>query len=385
MRRRARLVAVAVALVLAASCRAAETDSTVLRRSWEAYRATFVTAEGRVVRPEHQGDTVSEGQAYTLLRSAWMDDQATFDRVWRWTREHLSRTSRDGSSLLAWHWVPDAGGRVDDWNVATDADADVALALLMADARWRAPTRADLPPYRDAALALLRDLIEHAVGADEAGRSLLLPGAWADQRASGRGLLLNPSYFAPASYRLFHEATADGRWLALAEGSYDVLDALCAGAERSGVVPDWVRWWSIDRWSPGDDTGARSSWDAVRVPWRVATDWIWFEEARARDYLGRCLEPFVRQHLSNGMAVAHALDGKVLEADDHPLANALFSFVLADRRERDRLIGRVQARIVRTDRGFFFGEPDRYYVNSLAYLPFLSRAGRYQPPGPAVR
>ena len=30
--------------------------------------------------------------------------------------------------------------------------------------------------------------------------------------------------------------------------------------------------------------------------------------------------------------------------------------------------------------GAFFGEPDRYYVNSLAYLPFLARAGRYTPP-----
>jgi hypothetical protein len=28
----------------------------------------------------------------------------------------------------------------------------------------------------------------------------------------------------------------------------------------------------------------------------------------------------------------------------------------------------------------YFAEADRYYVNSLAYLPFLARAGRHTPP-----
>ena len=28
----------------------------------------------------------------------------------------------------------------------------------------------------------------------------------------------------------------------------------------------------------------------------------------------------------------------------------------------------------------FFDDPDRYYVNSLAYLPFLARSGGYRPP-----
>ena len=125
-------VAFVAALVAVTGCRAVSPDGELLRRSWEGYRARFVTADGRVVRPEHGGDTVSEGQAYTLLRAAWMDDQATFDRVWLWTRTYLTRTGREGATLLAWHWSPEDGGHVVDWNVATDADADVALALLIA-------------------------------------------------------------------------------------------------------------------------------------------------------------------------------------------------------------------------------------------------------------
>ena len=114
-----------------------------------------------------------------------MDDQATFDRVWLWTRTHLTRTGREGASLLAWHWSPESGGHVVDWNVATDADADVALALLIAEDRWHAPSAAGLPGYGGSARAMLSDLADHAVAADESLVPFLLPGVWADQRAGG--------------------------------------------------------------------------------------------------------------------------------------------------------------------------------------------------------
>ncbi len=375
-------VALVAALVAVTGCRAVSPDRELLRRSWEGYRARFVTADGRVVRPEHGGDSVSEGQAYTLLRAAWMDDQATFDRVWLWTRAHLTRTGREGASLLAWHWSPESGGHVVDWNVATDADADVALALLIAEDRWHAPSAAGLPGYGGSARAMLSDLADHAVAADESLVPFLLPGVWADQRAEGRGLVLNPSYLAPASYRLFYRATGDERWSRLASSAYDVLEAVCAAAGSSGAVPDWVRWWSADRWSPEGADGGRSSWDAVRVPWRVATDLVWFGEARAGTFLSRCLEPYVRRHLNagQGLAVERSLTGGVLGADDHPLANAMFAFALSEPRERDRLLARVQGQLVTGSDGLFFGDADRYYVNSLAYLPYLARAGRYLPP-----
>jgi endo-1,4-beta-D-glucanase Y len=360
------------------ACGPASPDRDLLRRSWDGYRHAFVTPDGRVVRPEHGGDTVSEGQAYTLLRAVWMDDRATFDRVWRWTRTHLARTGREGASLLAWHWTPAAGGRVDDWNVATDADTDVALALLMAAERWP-PRDADLPPYRASALAIIADLAAHALVEDTRGMPVLLPGAWADQRSQDRAVVINPSYLSPATYRVFHRVTADGRWLALASSAYDVLGAVCT---KDAVIPDWVRWRSADDWAVEGTGRVRSGWDAVRVPWRVATDWLWFGEPRARAFLDGCLVPFVqrRTRAGHGLAVEYSLTGEVLGADDHPLANALYAFALSDPDERNALLARVEARMVRGSGGLFFGQLDRYYVNSLAYLPFLARAGRYSPP-----
>src|SRR5919204_1585715 len=89
----------------------------------------YVRPDGRVVRTDQGGDTVSEGQAYGMLLAVALDDRARFDRAWRWTRENLERD--DG--LLAYHW---ANGRIDSDAPATDADLDAARALVLAGKRF---------------------------------------------------------------------------------------------------------------------------------------------------------------------------------------------------------------------------------------------------------
>jgi endoglucanase len=365
------VVAAALAL-LASGCGPA--DDALLARSWAGYKSRFILPDGRVLRPEHGNDTVSEGQAYAMLRAAWMNDQATFDRVWQWTREHMNRGGMPAPALLAWRWTTDAG--VEDSNVASDADADVALALLVGARRW--PRSADA--NRSAARAMLTDLVEHLVVVDEQGRTLFLPGEWADERSAGRGFVLNPSYLAPASFRAFHQATGDGRWLALADGAYDVLEAICDGPAGT-IAPDWIRWWSAERWTAESRGADSTGWDAVRVPWRIGTDWLWFQHPRARAYLDRCVQPVVKRRLEagHGMTMSLGESGTAGESE-HPLANAMFSFALESAADRDLLLSRLRPAIVVDGSRAYFAEADRYYVNSLAYLPFLARAGRHTTP-----
>src|SRR5436190_19354649 len=85
----------------------------------------YVDPDGRVVRHDQGGDTVSEGQSYALLLAAISDDRAHFDRVWTWTTAHLERD--DG--LLSWRY---ADGAVVDQMSATDADVQAAWALTLA-------------------------------------------------------------------------------------------------------------------------------------------------------------------------------------------------------------------------------------------------------------
>ena len=70
---------------------------------WESYKRNFILPDGRVQRPEHGFDTVSEGQAYAILFSVFMNDKDTFDLIYQWTEQYLSRKNNYGDHLLAWH------------------------------------------------------------------------------------------------------------------------------------------------------------------------------------------------------------------------------------------------------------------------------------------
>ncbi|MFZ2087561.1 MAG: glycosyl hydrolase family 8, partial [Desulfobaccales bacterium] len=102
----------------------------VLQASWASYRQHFITPEGRVVLEEQGGGAISEAQAYALLRALWAGDEQTFGRVCQWTKKNLSREADYGDHLLAWKWgrKPDGSWGVLDWNTASDADLDYALA-----------------------------------------------------------------------------------------------------------------------------------------------------------------------------------------------------------------------------------------------------------------
>src|SRR2546423_15229298 len=59
------------------------------RADAERFLATYVAADGRVVRHDQGDDTVAEGQSYALVLAQVASDDATFGRVWDWTAGHL--------------------------------------------------------------------------------------------------------------------------------------------------------------------------------------------------------------------------------------------------------------------------------------------------------
>ena len=249
----------------------------VLSESWKGYTQTFVQSDGRVIDPMRGGLTTSEGQSYALLRAVWMNDRATFDRVWRWTAANLQVR---GDGLLAASW---RAGAVQDRNSASDADTDTALALLFAARRFATPE------YLADARQVLQGVWEHDVTSLN-GMNMLTAGSWAAQQSPGP--VLNPSYFAPYAYRIFAREEGAHPWLTLVDSTY-VLLARCTGATLDGtpsaaLPPNWC---AIDRSSNAVVSFAQIpnandyGYDAFRVMWRVAVDATWNGEARARAYL----------------------------------------------------------------------------------------------------
>jgi len=229
------------AVVLAATREQSPEDAA--RTAAEGFLDRYVAADGRVVRHDQGGDTVSEGQAYALLLAAAAGDEQRFERVWDWTRTHLRRP--DG--LLAWRW---AGGRVADREPAADADLDAARALLVAADRFGEPR------YRTEGLALGAALARHST-TSAAEKTVLVAGPWARADA-----VVNPSYWSPRAFAALG------------------LDDLEASARRltlrlteRGLPPDWARvepWGVVPAGAPGGDRGPGYAYDAARTPVRLA-------------------------------------------------------------------------------------------------------------------
>jgi endo-1,4-beta-D-glucanase Y len=255
--------------------------------AWANWKKAFVTAAGsalRVKRPTNANDTVSEGIGYGMMAAAYLADRATFDGLWAYASARL-----DENGVMNWHY--DANGNaLDGGGGATDADEDMAFALVMADAQW---------PGAYAGPA--KTLIGHVLGSEvEDGTNVLKPGdRW------GGSDQTNPSYLAPAYYRVFASYTGDSRWMAVVDASYALLDK-CANA-KTGLVPDWCNAQGAPQ------RNSHYSYDACRTPWRIAVDACWSGEPRAVAYLAR-VSAFFGKVGSANIKDGYGLDGTPLGA-----------------------------------------------------------------------
>lgn len=243
----------------------------LLKESWTFFKGRFLVDGNHVVSNTY-GGTISEGQSYAMLKAVWMDDPQTFEKVWQWTRRELKRPH---DALLGWRWGEREDGTTGLLEIenATDADQDIAYALLLAGERWRQPA------YIADARRIIADLWRLDVAA-VGGRYYLVPGTWEGFREEV--LTLDPSYLAPYVYRKFaayDPAHATG-WNSLADGVYDTLEA-CSALSRTGLPPNWcaVPWGAPTgkphpvRFSDKQGEGARDfSYDAFRVFWRMGMD-----------------------------------------------------------------------------------------------------------------
>ncbi|HEY9735837.1 MAG TPA: glycosyl hydrolase family 8, partial [Trichocoleus sp.] len=266
----------------------------LLQESWAAYKQRFIQADGRVIDWESNARTVSEGQAYALLRAVFIDDPATFEQTLRWAEDNLRR---DGSSqvdsLWAWKWGqrPDGTWGVIDGNFASDADIDAATALILASRRWGRPDYEALAQEKLSDIWEFSTLVLPAL-APQASPRYLLPGPLQAFQPSPGKVYLNPSYFAPYAFRLFAQVDPDRDWMALVESSYSVLGQTKALSPQ-GLPGDWIvlemASQQLEQASPRSSLNSRYGFDAYRVWWRVALDASWFDEPRADQFLSEHL------------------------------------------------------------------------------------------------
>jgi endoglucanase len=352
---------------------------TLLASAWDEYKQRFINSDGRVIDYSADSITTSEGQSYALLRAVWMDDQQTFDLVWKWTSVNLDRPD---DALFGWRWgerddgsygyMPDGGE-----NSASDADQDIALALILASRRW------NNSKYETEAKKILESLWEVNT-ATANGKRYMIAGNWAQNKDE---LVLNPSYFGPYAWRIFDQVDTEHDWLSLVDPAYELLtlsgtEPLDTG-KGVGLPPDWV---TIRR-----DTGelratsqgnlkTTYSFDAMRTPWRIALDYKWNKDERAIQYLEKSFSHLYTEYTQKGtLSTSYSHNGDISIQGENPsmYATAIGYFIvlhpdLAKRIYEEKIIGVYSndENSFRTDLPYY--EQNWLWFGAAMYHNFLS-------------
>jgi endoglucanase len=261
--------------------------------AWNAYRDRFVDASGRVFDDANAGITHSESQGYGLLLAFSAGDRATFEQIWRFTRNELLIRDDD---LAAWKWDPDAKPHIVDINNASDGDILIAYALGLAGRDWNEP------PYTGAARRLAI-AIGSSLLVEANGRIVLTPGAdgFAPADRPDGAQIVNPSYWIFEAFPMLEQLAPDFPWRELAASGTELI----AGARfgEPALPSEWVAI-TRDGVKPAEGFPPVFGYNAIRIPLYLL---------RAGAETGPLLAPFERAARSGAPSVIDLNSGKPVE------------------------------------------------------------------------
>lgn len=274
----------------------------------------YVWVEGSV----ETNECVSEGQGYGMIIMALMagydkESQKIYDGLYRYFKAHPSKRS---PYLMAWaqtETLEDVDG-----SSAADGDIDIAYSLLLANAQWGSNGAIN---YLQEAQLAIEALKEQEINTET--YSVLLSNAVVPQ--SGDYYDTRCSDFMPAHFKAFGKATHDNFWNKVADTNYDLFKFLQHQySPAAGLVPDFVEHVNKNlgaarpNYLESKYDGAYN-YNACRVPWRIATDFIINGDGRSKQFVEK-INKWLRKKTGNNPANICA--GYTLEGD--ALANRNF-------------------------------------------------------------
>jgi endo-1,4-beta-D-glucanase Y len=347
----------------------------MVEATWEGYKAHYIFCGppcgdnlGLVFDPNMGYQAVSEGVGYGLLMAVMMDDQSTFDTVY-----DAAHTILLDEATGLFNWRADNAGQITGFSSATDAELDIAAALIFAQARVEGGEWSQHPgrPYGERARSLLDSIYLYEV----ADGKYLTPGdAW----GGGGRAIINLSYFAPAWFRIFDAFEGGTRWEPLIHQGYRSLFSVPRG-NRLGLAPDWSTANGRPAFEFCDAEGRpreacrfEMTYDAIRVPWRIGVDCLWFGDTRACEWSQRSAAFLTSIENPNAFAVMYDMDGKpVVGYQNELMAGMWIVAALASGdtdlqlRLGDLLYGFASNAL---SAGHWGGSPQYYFNQSLAWF-----------------
>ena len=235
------------------------------------YRDYCTVTDATVSFLKFRACTVSEGIGYGMLLTYFNGDDEAFLRLWNYTRAFRAYSNR---KLMPWitksfHWK-----EVDN-SSATDADLDIATSLI-------------LMYYKTGLQAYLQDALTfiNAIWESEVNPSTLLIYSGDESMWKKATSAYNLSYFSPVALRLFAKVDPNHNWMGVLDAMYAYMQLV--QSLGTGVFPDWSDA-SGNAIDPKNGSADKTYWtfnkESVRIPWRIAWDYYWYQDPRAATIL----------------------------------------------------------------------------------------------------
>jgi endo-1,4-beta-D-glucanase Y len=321
---------------------------------------------------------VSEGQGYGMVIVALMagydrSARELFDGLYAYYQAHPSGSSR---LLMAWaqtRTFKDAGK-----SSATDGDLDIAYALLLADAQWGSNGRIN---YRQAAREMIAAIMKQEI--NPVNFSVLLSDAI--EKDSPDYFDMRSSDFMPAHFRAFRKISADPGWEKVIDNNYALFSALQKKySPDAGLLPDFIL--HIDKTAqPASGRYLESRYDgaynynACRVPWRIATDFICNGDEHAKKIAGK-INHWIKETTGGDpdeISAGYSLDGDDLNGRHFEALSFIAPFAVSAMIDKNNQVwlNRLWDYIIH----FPLDEFD-YYDNTIKMINMIILSGNYWKP-----
>ncbi len=319
---------------------------------------------------------VSEGQGYGMVITVLMagaDETAkgTYDGLFSFFKDHRNR-----HGLMA--WAQDSNCNSIDASSATDGDMDIAYSLLLADKQWGSSGPIN---YLMEAKRLINSIMSYEINP----KTFSIKLSDAVEYDSKDYFAMRASDFMPAHFKAFAEATGDLRWKKVIDANYKLFGALeHQYSEEAGLIPDFIV--NINRKAkPAQPYFLESKYDgyynynACRVPWRIATDFLLNGDSRAKainDKINRWIRSTTRG-VPDNISAGYTLNGEDINGRYFEALSFIGPFTVSamvDQKNQKWLNG-VWDYLIH----FKLKDYD-YYDNSIKLLNMIILSGNYWQP-----
>ncbi|MEP6676896.1 MAG: glycosyl hydrolase family 8, partial [Ferruginibacter sp.] len=257
-------------------------------KQWQQrYIKKSICSESYYVWSENAGknhECVSEGQGYGMIIVALMSGehdrgQQLFDGLFKYYQEHPSKRN-----VYLMSWAQSNSCTNFEASSATDGDIDIAFSLLLADAQWTSKGNVN---YLKEANRIITAIKEQEIN----GSTFSVLQSNSIENDSKDFFDMRSSDFIPAEFRSFFNTTKDSVWNKVISANYRLFNHLQKTySKEAGLVPDFIQHINTGP-RPATKFYLESKFDglynynASRVPWRIATDYIIHGDLRAKEFI----------------------------------------------------------------------------------------------------